>query len=217
MRLLALLAVMGAVGTAAAQIPPAQPLVPLIPPTNIPADPLPTEAEVILAQVPRNLDVGQQHTFGAQVQFGYPSGLRLQYTAIRYEQTSILLEAFAGARTALWGDEGVYGLGARSLFTIVSDGEKNALMFGPGISFSYWQAESHHWDYWGYRSRETDQTYLLFDANIGWLHELSPSVGWEIGLNFGALVGLSGRESCGCKVSGKVTSGTIGIYTGFRF
>jgi hypothetical protein len=209
-RLLAGLILMGFAGTGVAQQPPPEALIPVGPP--------PTDAEVILAQVPARTTeaVGQQHSFGAQIQFGYPTGLRLQYTAVRTEHASFLVEGFAGARSAFWGDEAVYGIGGRALFTL-SANARNALMFGPGIGFSYWRAPNEEYSSWYHQQLETNRTFLIFDANIGWLHELTPSLGWEIGLNVGARVGLTGQSDGGEKVSGKVSGGTIGVYTGFRF
>lgn len=202
---------MGA-AVAAAQVAPLPP-----PPDGPPL----TGAEIVLS--PNG--VVNQHTFGAQLQFGYPNGLRLQYAAFRTGETAFLAEVFGGARDGFWGDEAVFGIGGRALFTVSSDGDNDALLFGPGLSLMYWQAEkATYTSGWGWGNfgsypyePETDRYYLTVDANFGWLHNFTPTVGWEIGLNLGAQIGLSGQERGGRKVSGRVADGTIGLYTGLRF
>ncbi len=214
--LIAGMAVMIWAAVAAAQVPP-------LPPP--PAGPSATDAEVILTGAAPSpvVPVGQQHNFGAQIQFGYPNGLRLQYAAFKTDQTSFLVEGFAGARDGLWGNEAVYGVGGRALFTLASNGVNNALLFGPGVGVAFWQAEKPSnpyggWPYfYDYRRPETDRTFLTLDANISWLHDFTPALGWEIGLTIGARIGLTGQNEGGEKVSGHITGGTIGVFTGLRF
>ena len=181
----------------------------------------PTPAEVVL----NSAAVGQQNQFGAQLQFGYPTGLRVQYAVHKLPTATFLAEAFAGAEGGFWGDEAVYGAGGRALFTLASDGDNDALVFAPGLGLSYWRAKPwtpYYAPYtWGafapqVERPDTDRWFINLDAQIGWLHDLSPGFGWELGLSFGARIGLSGRED-GKPVSGKVRGGTIGIYTGVRF
>jgi len=194
--------------------------------------PAATVAETVLAPPPTpGAAVGQQHMFGAQIQFGRPTGTRVQYAVFRGGDYSILAEAFGGAKAAFWGDEGVVGLGARAMFNATSDGVRNALVIGPGVGVSYWQAPPrpdyvpqpyYYGPYGGYYvppapKYQSDQTFLVFDTNIGWLHDLSPDLGWELGLNVGVRIGLSGHEEGGASISGKVTGGTVGVYTGFRY
>ena len=180
-----------------------------------------TTAETLLTP---GMAVGQQHTLGLQVQFGYPTGLRVQYALFHGGDYSILAEAFGGARSAFRGEESVLGVGGRVLFNVASDGAKNALVVGPGVGLSYWQTKDRSytvyepWTGTTYEYRgQTDQRFLTLDTNIGWVHELSPVLAWEVGLNVGVRVGLSGEEAGGETISGKVSGGNVGIYTGFRY
>lgn len=171
--------------------------------------------EQVLASTPA---VGQQHLIGIQMQFGTPTGFRGQVAVHRAGDHSFLLEGFAGARSTFWGEEPVLGFGGRAMFNLASDGRKNAFVFAPGIGISYWGAEDPpaYYRFYHRNYEQTDRWYLNLDANIGWLHELTPTIGWELGVNFGARIGFSGQESGGEKVSGH-TSGNIGLYTGFRY
>lgn len=189
------------------------------PPPAIPTTVLtPTPMESVLTP---HYAVGQQHTVGVEVQFGVPSGVRLQYAIYHGGGFSILAEAFAGNKETLWGEQAVLGVGGRAQFTLLSDGNSNALLVGPGIGVSYWQAEDRHrfWDDNRFFRHfdERDRYFMNFDTNIGWLHDLSPSLGWEIGINLGLRVGLSGHDRCGRDISGKIDGGTVGLYTGLRF
>ncbi|HEX3152592.1 MAG TPA: hypothetical protein VHR66_31255 [Gemmataceae bacterium] len=196
---------------AVSQMSPASPSAPaMLPPTPI---------ETVLSP---HAAVGQQHTVGVELQFGQPTGVRLQYAIFHGGEFSILAEAFGGARSQFWGDETVLGIGGRALFTLFSDGTKNALLVGPGLGVSYWETGEHHggWYWNGFGRRwcgESDRYFINMDVNVGWLHELSPYIGWELGINFGLRVGLSGQDRHDRDISGRVNGGTIGLYTGLRF
>jgi len=191
--------------------------------------PPPTPAEAILTPG-HGMAVCQQHAMGVQLQFGRPTGVRVQYAVYQGGEFSVLGEVFGGARAAFWGDETVVGVGGRAMFNLTSDGVKNALVMSPGVGVTYWQARPHddyvpapyRDPYGGYYvptppRPQTDRYFLTLDTNIGWLHDLSPDLGWEVGLNFGVRVGLSGEEEGGGTISGKVSGGTIGVYTGLRY
>ena len=130
---------------------------------------------------------------------------------------SILAEAFGGAKTQFLGDQSVLGVGGRALFTLASDGNRNALLVGPGLGVSYWEAKEHARGFWDRRWGESDRYFINLDVNVGWLRELSPDFGWELGVNFGLRVGLSGEDRHDRDVSGRISGGTIGLYTGLRF
>lgn len=197
-------------GRASAEEPP--------PPVAEYTGPPKSPAEELLTGDPL-LSVGQQHRFGAQLQFGLPTGLRLQYAPFRSGHHSYLLEIFAGARSGFWGDEAVFGAGGRAMFTLASDGSKNAWIFAPGVGVSYWQTNDRHRrdGYYYYDWPESDRWFLNLDANMGWLHQISPALAWELGLNFGARIGLAGENRGGQSISGRVSGGTIGVYTGVRW
>ena len=205
---------------ATASAPPAVFPPPKIEPPHPDGPPL-TVAETILNP---GTAVGQQHTLGLQLQFGWPTGVRAQYAVYHGGDYSILVEAFGGGRDSFWGDESVVGVGGRMLFTVASDGAKNALVVGPGIGVSYWETNDRPFLLYDPVSNltyihrgQTDRYFLNLDANIGWLHELSPCLGWEVGVNIGVRVGLSGHEANGNDISGKVSGGTVGVYTGLRY
>ena len=63
--------------------------------------------------------------------------------------------------------------------------------------------------------RETDRYFLNLDVDLSWLHEFTPSFGWELGLHLGLRTGLSGTEG-GESIGGKIR-GTGGVFTGVRF
>jgi len=128
------------------------------------------------------LSVGQQHRIGAQLQFGYPTGLRLQYSFYQAGDHSFIAEVFGGARSAFWGKNLVFGAGGRTSLTIASDGDNDALLFAPGIGISWWQAEKSDYAYLSYYSGmeapETSRYFLNIDANLSWLHDITPQLGW---------------------------------------
>lgn len=193
---------------------------PVLAPLPASASP-PTPAETILST--SAIAVGQQHDLGIQLQFGHPTGARVQYAVFHAADFSVLAEVFGGAKSAFWGEETVLGVGGRVLFTLASDGENDALLVAPGLGVSYWQAREEdllEWSPFGWtptRRKQKDSYYFNLDANVGWLHDLSPTVGWELGINFGVRIGISGPDDNGKSLSGKVHGGTIGVYTGLRF
>lgn len=204
---------------------------PLGPPPEPVGPPL-TAAESILLPG-GGTGVGHQHVVGVQLQFGRPTGTRLQYAVYRGGDYTVLAEVFGGAKAAFWGDEAVVGVGGRASFNLLSDGVNDALVLSPGVGVAYWQARPHPADsspasvyYNPYTGsyfpapptrEQTDRYFIHLDTNLGWLHDLSPNLGWELGINFGVRVGLSGDERGGKPVSGKVNGGTVGVYTGFRY
>lgn len=193
---------------------------PGVPPAIIPpGGPPTTVAETVLT--PRA--VGQQHTVGVQLQFGEPTGVRLQYALVPLGDFTLLLEGFAGAREQFWGHEGVYGAGLRGQFTLLSDGTKNALLVGPGVGASFWEGHRRptlETDTFGdlfVTDRRDDRYYLNLDTNVSWVHELPAGFAYELGLNLGFRVGLNGHDNERRNVSGRIGGGIAGIYTGLRY
>jgi hypothetical protein len=166
---------------------------------------------------------GQEHTLGVQVQYGEPTGVRVQYALYPQGDFTVLLEGFAGARDQFWGNESVFGAGVRGQFTLLSDGSKNALLVAPGVGASLWQGRERptlfmdqYGDLFIGPSRD-DRYYLNLDTNVSWVHELSGGLAWELGVNLGFRVGLHGQDHDGRNISGRIGGGLIGVYTGLRF
>jgi hypothetical protein len=190
---------------------------PIVPPA--PGGPPLTVAETVLTKP----TVVGQHTVGVQVQFGEPTGVRLQWAAIPLGDFALLLEGFAGARDQFWGHEGVYGAGFRGQFTALSDGSKNALLVGPGVGASFWEGHRRselRADQFGdfyVGDRRDDRYYLNLDVNVSWVHELPAGFAYELGVNGGIRVGLNGHDNQGRNISGRIPGGVAGVFTGIRY
>jgi hypothetical protein len=66
---------------------------------------------------------------------------------------------------------------------------------------------------------QTNNEHLILlnpSIELSWLHGFGDRCGWEIGLNAGAGVGVSGNTNSGKSATGKATS-LISVFTGFRF
>jgi hypothetical protein len=201
------------------------PLAPLAPPSppwanpSGPGGPPTTVTETVLSKPA----AGQQHTVAVQVQFGEPTGFRVQYALYPQGDFALLLEGFVGAQDQFWGHEGVYGAEVRGQFTVLSDGAKNSLLFGPGIGASFWEGHRRPTvdsDAFGdliVVNRRDERYYLNLDTNVSWVHELPFGCAYELGVNLGVRVGLSGHDNQGRNVSGRYGGGLAGIYTGLRY
>jgi hypothetical protein len=185
------------------------------------AGPPATVAETVLSKTA----VGQEHTLGVQVQFGEPTGVRVQYAFFPQGEFTLLLEGFAGSRDhdQFWGHESVFGAGLRGQFTLLSDGSKNALLVGPGVGASFWEGHERPTlltDQYGdlyVGQRRDDRYYLNLDTNVSWVHELSGGLAWELGVNLGFRVGLHGQDHDGRNIYGRIGGGLVGVYTGLRY
>ncbi len=134
---------------------------------------------------------------------GQQLGIRSQLAVYRGDRQEIVGELFYGALLHSLGSSEAIGGGARYFIRRCSPDSANAIVFGPGLDVFY----------------QTDNNHLILlnpSVELSWLHGFGDRCGWEIGINAGAGIGISGQTSHNDPASGRVTS-LISFFTGFRF
>jgi hypothetical protein len=141
--------------------------------------------------------------FAIQAMLGQQTGIRGQFSLYRDRNESVVVEGFYGMLFDDLGSSQTLGAGARWLFRESWPGCINSVHIGPGVDVFF----------------ELDGRGLILltpSIDVAWLHRLSPGVEWEIGLEAGLGIGISGHTHNGNDATGDVTP-IISLYTGLRF
>jgi hypothetical protein len=111
--------------------------------------------------------------FAAQLQFGFPAGVRLQFPFAGRPNRYTALEVFGGVEwTVLIG-----AVGVRTVFEVPHRNPETAFLFGPGIHGIYFQSTE-----WGHND---DGGGVLVDTTLGWVFDRHAPGSLEFGFNLG--------------------------------
>jgi hypothetical protein len=141
--------------------------------------------------------------FGVALMLGQETGLRGQVSVTPNMRDGVVVEGFAGWLFHDLGDSSALGVGARYLMRTNWFDGGSSVQFGPGLDVFF--------------QLNNNQLILLAPSiDISWLQKLRGNVEWEVGLEAGFGVGVSGHKSDGHSGVGEVTP-LISAFTGLRF
>jgi hypothetical protein len=141
--------------------------------------------------------------FGVSLMLGQELGMRGQVSVTPNMRDAVVVEGFAGWLFHDLGDSSALGVGGRYLMRSSLLDRGNALQFGPGLDV-FFQLNNNR------------LVLLAPSIDISWLQKLRGNVEWEVGLEAGFGVGVSGHTSNGHSGVGEVTP-LISVFTGLRF
>jgi hypothetical protein len=141
--------------------------------------------------------------FGVALMLGQELGLRGQVSVTPNMRDAVVVEGFAGWLFHDLGDSSALGVGGRYLMRTSLFDRGNALQIGPGLDV-FFQLNNNR------------LVLLTPSIDISWLQQLRGNLEWEIGLEAGLGIGVSGHESNGHSGVGEVTP-LISVFTGLRF
>jgi hypothetical protein len=134
---------------------------------------------------------------------GQETGVRAQIALFRDNHEALVVEGFYGYLFHDLGSSQTLGAGARYLVRASWPDCCDAIHFGPGLDVFF---QLNH-----------NNLFLLTPSvDVAWLHSLGAGIDWEIGLDAGLGIGVSGHTSHGHSAVGDVTP-LISVYTGLRF
>jgi hypothetical protein len=140
--------------------------------------------------------------FAVELMLGQELGLRGQVVPYSDRYGALVVEGFYGGLFTDIGSAQALGAGGRWLWTD-SLGTGDSLVFGPGVDV-----------FFGLNHRAL--ILLTPSVDLGWMLKLGPSLEWEIGLEVGLGIGVSGHTDHGHSAVGDFTQ-LISLYTGLRF
>jgi hypothetical protein len=140
--------------------------------------------------------------FAVELMLGQELGFRGQVVPYADRDGALVVEGFYGALFTDVGSSQALGAGGRWLW---SDwlGTCDALVLGPGVDV-----------FFGLNHRAL--ILLTPSVDVGWMVRMGPSLDWEIGLEVGLGIGVSGHTDHGHSAVGDFTQ-LISLYTGLRF
>lgn len=140
--------------------------------------------------------------FAVQLMLGQELGVRGQVVPYADRSGAFVVEGFYGGLFTDFGSSQALGTGGRWLW---SDwlGTGDALVFGPGVDV-----------FFGLNHRRL--ILLTPSVDLEWILKLCPSLEWEIGLEAGLGIGMSGYTDHGHSAVGDFTQ-LISLFTGLRF
>jgi hypothetical protein len=141
--------------------------------------------------------------FAAQLMLGQETGIRGQVSVTPNMRDALVVEGFAGWLFHDLGDSSALGVGGRYLMRTDWLGGGNSLQFGPGLDV-FFQLNNNR------------LILLAPSVDISWLQRLNGNLEWEVGLEAGIGIGVSGHKSDGHSGVGEVIP-LISVFTGLRF
>lgn len=141
-------------------------------------------------------------SFAVDLMLGQELGVRGQVVPYADRYGAFVVEGFYGALFTDVGSSQALGAGARWLWTDWL-GTSDSLFFGPGVDV-----------FFGLNHRAL--ILLTPSVDLGWMLKLGPCLEWEIGLEVGLGIGMSGYTDHGHSAVGDFTQ-LIALYTGLRF
>lgn len=181
-------ALVWAAGEAGAQAPPLL--------WDRPPESPPGPAPFAAAAAPPADELVPHRGFAAQLQFGFPAGVRLQVPLFDHPNRSVVAEGFVGAEwtvlTAM--------LGLRTIFMIPYRDSTTAFVVGPGAHAVYFNT---------LRSNAREGGGVVVDTTLGWVFDRQARGAWEIGFNLG--LGLMVHDRAVFPIP------TFGIFGGLHF
>jgi hypothetical protein len=141
--------------------------------------------------------------FGVALMLGQETGLRGQVSVTPNMRDALVIEGFIGWLFHDLGDSSALGVGGRYLMRTNWFNCGNSVQFGPGLDVFF-------------QLNNNGLILLAPSIDISWLQKLRGNVEWEVGLDAGFGVGVSGHKSNGSSGAGEVTP-LISVFTGLRF
>ena len=166
------------------------------------APPPPPGAGVLVPVGPPPVYQGIQFLADVDVLLGMQTGIRGQAGVWFNPCRGLVGEGFYGALFTKFGSGEAMGVGPRFIMRRPTWTGRDSILFAPGVDMLFYL--------------HNDGPILIAPTiDVAWLHELGDRLGWEIGLNFGVGVGVSGTHN-GSSAAGQVTP-LISVFTGLRF
>jgi hypothetical protein len=162
----------------------------------------PTPAAVTCAQ-PGCCGCDREPPFAIELMLGQAIGIRGQVSVYRNNFEAVVVEGFYGELFHNLGSAQALGTGARYLLRTNWPDCCDAIHFGPGLDVFF-------------QLNHNDLILLTPSVDVAWLHNLGGGLEWELGLELGLGIGVSGHTSHGHSAAGDVTP-LISVYTGLRF
>ncbi len=134
---------------------------------------------------------------------GQELGVRGQVAPYADNFGAFVVEGFYGGLFTDIGSSQALGAGARWLLWGNGLGTGDALVFGPGVDV-----------FFGLNHRAL--ILLTPSVDLGWMLQLGPCLEWEVGLEVGLGIGVSGHTAHGHSAVGDFSQ-LISLYTGLRF
>jgi hypothetical protein len=134
---------------------------------------------------------------------GQQLGVRGQVAVFRDADEAWVVEGFYGELYHNLGSSQTIGAGTRYLFRSTWPDFIGSLMVGPGIDVFF-------------QLNHNSLILLTPSFEVGWLYNLGDRLEFEIGLDAGLGIGVSGHTKNGNSGAGEVTT-LISVYTGIRF
>lgn len=141
--------------------------------------------------------------FAVDLMLGQELGIRGQVPIYADNLGAFVAEGFYGELFTDVGSSQALGAGGRWLLWCNGLCTGDSLVFGPGVDV-----------FFGLNHRAL--VLLTPSIDLGWMLRLGPSLGWEIGVDVGLGIGLSGHTDHGHSAVGDFTQ-LISLYTGLRF
>jgi hypothetical protein len=139
-------------------------------------------------------------TIALDLILGMQTGARLQGVVHQAAHRVFVAEGFYGALFSKLGSSEAAGVGGRVLFRRVGRDDCHAMLLGPGVNMFYQFHDDAQW-------------ILAPSLDLAWLRSIGDfGAGWQVGINAGLGVSVSGRER-----GGDAVTPIISIFTGFRF
>ncbi|MGZ3699067.1 MAG: hypothetical protein ACXWP5_13165 [Bdellovibrionota bacterium] len=156
---------------------------------------------------------GQSNHVEFDLMLGSNNGLRIEYIPFPELKYAPVLEAFAGGGPTTAGLSGEIGGGLRLQIRAVAN-EKNALYVSPGLDVYVLTADSssgvlHLGPY-------SNVVYLTANTKVEYEREIRPHLGFDVGMEVGAAVALSGQDVLNVPAAGRPTPDLM-LFTGLRF
>jgi hypothetical protein len=141
--------------------------------------------------------------FAVQLMLGQLAGIRGQVAVYSDKRELLVVEGFYGALFTDLGSTDALGAGARYLLTNDWLTSPDSLVFGPGVDVLF---ELNH------------RALILLTPSIdlGWMTKLGAGLAFEIGVEGGLGIGVSGHTEHGHSATGDLTP-VVSFYTGLRF
>jgi MFS family permease len=151
---------------------------------------------------PRRSFADGEPLFAIELLLGQVSGVRGQVAGYRDSREALVVEGFYGELFHDLGSSTALGAGGRWLFFPWSD-DFGRPIFGPGVDV-----------FFGLNHKNL--ILLTPSLDLGWMFNLGGGLYWELGLEAGLGIGMSGHTRNGNSALGKITP-LISVYTGLRF
>ncbi len=146
---------------------------------------------------------GGQPLLGMDLMLGMQTGIRPQIGVWHTPDWGLMAEGFYGAMFTKFASTEAAGAGLRMVFRRNPRAGCDTVLLGPGVDMLCQFRDGGLW-------------LLAPTIDVAWRHPIGESSGWEIGLNAGIGIGVSGQERRDDPVSGRVTP-LISLYSGLRF